>query len=247
MADGRVARVAVTDARGRPLGAVSKRDIARFLLEDSTSRGLQEISVGEACSHPVHMISSDMSVSEAARIFNAKNLACAVVSENDMVSGIVTETDLCQYFALDSSGRFKVGDFMMTDFFFAKSNYSIIHVAHALVFRQPTVPVMDEKLVGILTLTDILSMSQNEFVSSDPHRAILMTTKDLMTRNPIITSEKTELTQAAKVIINNRKSSLPVTDHNSRLVGLLTKHDIVKAMASMPDLLPTENGKVTVA
>jgi IMP dehydrogenase len=115
-------------------------------------------------------------------------------------------------------------------------------VAHALVFRQPTVPVIDEKLVGILTLTDILSMSENELVSSDPDRAILMTTKDLMTRSPITTFEETKLTEAAKVIISNRKNSLPVIDHKSRVVGLLTKHDLVKAMASPRSLLPTEVG-----
>jgi CBS domain-containing protein len=247
MTDGRVSRLVVTDKRDLPLGIVSKRDIARFLLDDSTPRGLKEIGVGETCGGPVHMISSDISVSEAARIFNTKNLTCAVVSENDMVSGIVTETDLCQYFSLNQSGGFKVGDFMTTDFFFAKSNYPIMHVAHALVFRQPTIPVIDEKLVGILTLTDVLSINQNELVSSDPNRALLMTTKELMTRNPIVTSEETELTQAAKVILGNRKSGLPVTDHKSRLVGLLTKHDIVKAMASTRSLPPIESVKGRIA
>jgi CBS domain-containing protein len=83
MTDGRVSRLAATNTSALPLGAVSKHDLARFLLDDSTSRGLEEISVGEACSRPVQLISSEMSVSEAARIFNTKNLACAVVSEND--------------------------------------------------------------------------------------------------------------------------------------------------------------------
>ncbi len=77
MTDGRVSRLVVTDAGVLPLGVVSKRDIARFLLEDSTSRELNEIGVGEVCEGPVHTISSDMSVSEAARIFDAKNLSCA--------------------------------------------------------------------------------------------------------------------------------------------------------------------------
>lgn len=242
-----VSRLVVTDAYNRPLGVISKRDIARFLLGDSTSRRLKEIGVDEAYDHPVHMISSESSVSEIARIFNTENVSCAVVSEDGMVSGIVTETDLCQYFSLDSVRGFKVSDFMTTDFFFAKSNYPVVHVAHALVFRQPTVPVIDEKLVGILTLTDILSMNENEVVSSDPDRAILMTTEDLMTKNPITTLEETEVTQAAKVIISSRKSSLPVTDHKSRVVGILTKHDIVKAMASIRSLPPSEIGKGRVA
>jgi CBS domain-containing protein len=232
MTHGNVSRLVIIDEGSRPLGVVSKRDVARFLLEDSTSRGLQEIGVGEVCTHPVRMISSESSVSEAARILSAENLACAVVSEDDVVSGIVTDRDLCQYFSRGSSGGMKVSDFMTTDFFFAKSNYPIVHVAHALVFRQPTVPVIDEKLVGILTLTDLLSMNENMLVSSDPDRAILMMARDLMTPNPITISEATELTQAAKVIADSRKSSLPVINLESRVVGLLTAHNIVKAMAS---------------
>ena len=48
MTDGRVSRLAVTNTSALPLGVVSKRDNARFLLDDSTSHGLEEISVGEA-------------------------------------------------------------------------------------------------------------------------------------------------------------------------------------------------------
>jgi predicted transcriptional regulator len=55
----------------------------------------------------------------------------------------------------------------------------------------------------------------------------------LMTRNPIATFEEADLTQAAKLIISNRKSSLPVTDHKSGLFGLLTKHDVVRALGSI--------------
>jgi CBS domain-containing protein len=247
MKDERASRLVVLGAHDRPLGVVSKRDIARFLFGDLTKRGLKDIGVGEACAYPVHMIRSESSVSEAAQVFDTKNLSCALVSEDDEVSGIVTETDLCQHFSLDSSAKFKVGDFMTTDFFFAKTNYPVVHVAHALVFRQPTVPVIDEKLVGILTLTDILSMNENELVSSEPDRAILMASKDLMTRSPITTFEETKLTEAAKAIVSNRKNSLPVIDHKSRVVGLLTKHDLVKAMASLRSLLPTEIGNGGVA
>jgi CBS-domain-containing membrane protein len=59
-----------------------------------------------------------------------------------------------------------------------------------------------------------------------------MMARDLMTSNPITISEATGLTQAAKVITDSHKSSLPVINEESRVVGLLTKHNIVKAIAS---------------
>jgi CBS domain-containing protein len=240
MMHGDVSRLVITDENSRPLGVVSKRDVARFLLEDSTSRGLKEISVGEVCTRPVHVISSELSVKEAARVFSTENLACAVVSEDGLVSGIVTDTDLCQYFSLHPFGKFKAEDFMATDFFFARSHYPIIHVAHALVFKQPTVPVIDEKLVGILTLTDLLSITVSGLVSSDPDGAMLMMASDLMSPNPITISATAELTHAAKVMTGSRKNCLPVTNQEFRVVGLLTERNIVKAMASTQGPLPAK-------
>jgi CBS domain-containing protein len=149
----------------------------------------------------------------------------------------MTETDLCHYFAQKFPEEFKVKEFMIGDFLFAKSTYPIMHVAHDIVYRQPSVPVIDEELVGIITLSDLLSLSERV---PDQHRfslsskvdddVALITTKDLMTRNPITTDDETDLAQAAQIIITKGISSLPVVDKESSVIGLLTKHDIVRAL-----------------
>ena len=232
-------QLVVADHRGRPIGLISKRDIARFLLEDTTSRGLEEIVVSEASSKSISTIRPELPVVNAARLFDTSNLGYAVVTNDNPLLGIITETDLCHYFFQKSPGRFKVDDFMQSDFIFAKSTYPVVHVAHAIVFRQQSIPVIDEELVGILTLSDILSIKERiphasgGLKSQSGENAALITTKDVMTRNPITTHENTDLAQAAQVIITKGVGSLPVIDNASKVVGLLTKHDIVKALGQV--------------
>ena len=150
--------VVITDAMD-PIGLVSKRGIARLLLEDGSPRASQNFHVNEACSYSYQKIRSDLSFAEAARLFETENASCAIVSDDEQISGIQTETDLCQYFSLSSPRCLKVSDFMRTAFAHAKSTYPIIHVAHMIVSSQASIPVIDEKLVGILTLSDFLSMT----------------------------------------------------------------------------------------
>jgi len=241
-----VSQLVVADQRHRPIGLISKRDIARFILEDTTTRELEDIPLSEASSKSISTIKQNLPVINAARLFDADNLAYAVVENNNPLMGIITETDLCHYFSQKSPGVYKVKEFMQSDFIFAKSTYPVIHVAQAIVYRQPSVPVIDEALVGILTLSDILSIKERLpssektlLKSQNNENAALITTKDLMTRNPTVTHESADLAQAAQIIVTKGVGSLPVVDNNSKVVGLLVKHDIVKALGQIGGKLVT--------
>ena len=240
MTKNRVSQLVVTDERKRSIGQVSKRDIARFLLEDASTRTLEDIPVSEAATQSIPTIREDTRVFNAARMFDADSLTYAVVTDDNPLLGIITETDLCHYFAQKFPRKFKVGEFMESDYVFAKSSYSIVHVAHAIVFRQQSVPVIDEELIGILTLSDLLSIREKIPKAArgrlNPKAAdemALITTKDLMTQHPVTTLEETDLAQAAQIIINKGISSVPVLDSVSRMVGLLTKRDVVKALGQV--------------
>lgn len=240
MEKNRVSQLVVVDQRGRPLGFISKRDIARFLLEDDSTRDLDAILVSEASSKSLKSLRRDLPVFNAARMFDTENIAYTVVTNDNPLSGIMTETDLCHYFSQKLPQKFRVRDFMERDFIFAKSNYPVMHVAQAIVFRQPSVPVIDEGLVGILTLSDLLSIAEKARktvrwrLSSKPESDFaLLATKDLMTPNPITAKEDADLAQAAQIIINKGVGSLPVIGSEAKVVGLLTKHTIVKALGTI--------------
>jgi len=239
-----VSQLVVIDQRNRPIGLISKRNIARFLLEDTTSREADEILVSEASSKSIFKIRLDLPVINAARLFDTDNLGYAVVTNENPLAGILTETDLSHYFSQKFPDRFKVREFMESDFIFAKSTYPVVHVAHAIVLRQPGVPVIDQELVGIVTLSDILSIKgkfpligNGNAKAKSGEYAALIRTKDVMTPNPTTTCEDTDLAQAAQVITTKGVGSLPVIDGGSKVVGLLTKHDIVRALGQIGDLI----------
>ena len=241
MTRSRVSQLVVVDQRNRPIGLISKRDIARFLLEDPTTRPLRDIKVSEATSKSIPTIKPDFPVFNAARMFDIENLAYSVVTGEPPLSGIITETDLCYYFSQKWPGKFKVRDLALGDFIFAKSSYPVVHVAQAIVYKQPSVPVIDEELVGILTLTDLLSirekvpevMHSHLFGSKRGNETALIRTGDLMTRDPVTTIPESDLAQAAHIITTKGIGSLPVVDNERKVVGLLTKHDIVKALGRL--------------
>jgi len=236
MTEDHVSQLVVTDQRSRPIGFISKREIARFLLEDDTTRRLEEINVSEASTQSIPTIRPFLPVYNAARMFDTENLAYTVVTNDKPLLGIVTETDLCQYFGKKSAAKFKVSEFMSSDFIFAKSTYPIIHVAQAVVFRQSGVPVIDEELVGMVTLSDLLAIREKApkavhgRLSKRENDAALTTTKELMTKNPVTVPEDMDLVQTAQLMIEKGISSLPVLDQSKKVVGLLTKHDIVRAL-----------------
>ncbi len=195
--------------------------------------------MSEASSDSIPSIRRDLLVFNAARMFDTENIAYTVVTNERPLSGIMTETDLCHYFSQKWPGKFTVREFMARDFMFAKSNYPAVHVAQAIVFRQPSVPVIDEELVGIVTLSDILSIGETtrrtvgRLTARPESDFALITTKDLMTLNPITTDAYADLAQAAQIVINKGIGSLPVVDDGANVVGLLTKHDIVKALGTI--------------
>jgi CBS domain-containing protein len=238
---GRVSQLVVINDAMNPIGLVSKRNIARLLLEDGTLRSLEDFQVAEACDYSYHKVTSASPVTEVARLFDTENVSCAIVSENELISGILTETDLCRYFSSHSPSCMKVNDFMMKEFLHAKSTYPIIHVAHMIVNKQPSVPVIDENLVGILTLSDFLSIQDgrlddcNKRTNGKKNDAALLPTKELMTRSPFTVLPCDDLIEAARIVINKQVCALPVVENDSEVVGLLTKHDIVRALGRTPD------------
>jgi CBS domain-containing protein len=56
--------------------------------------------------------------------------------------------------------------------------------------------------------------------------------RDVMMYDPITISQNSDLADAAQIMAMNRISGLPVVDSNGDLVGIITKSDVVKAMAA---------------
>lgn len=80
-------------------------------------------------------------------------------------------------------------------------------------------PVLENgKLVGIVTEDDILSKPTAERVN------------DMMTRNVITVNERDSVYRVASIVMRNRIKRVPVMS-NSLIVGIISRHDLVRALA----------------
>jgi CBS domain-containing protein len=59
----------------------------------------------------------------------------------------------------------------------------------------------------------------------------ILLAQDIMKFNPIMVTDYSNLVDAALIMRGNRISGLPVVDSNDKLVGIITKTDIIKAIA----------------
>jgi len=62
----------------------------------------------------------------------------------------------------------------------------------------------------------------------------MLSAKDIMTRKLITVSPETEITQAARLLLENRINGVPVVDEAGRLVGILCQSDLISQQKKMP-------------
>jgi len=124
------------------------------------------------------------------------------------------------------------------------------------VLRQhelPGVPVVDDvgKLVGIVTEADLVIRDEDAdlhlphyielwggvvFLESVKHyeerlrRAFAATVAEMMTPDPLSVTPEDSVRDAARLIAEHKHNRLPVVDPDGRLVGMVTRVDVLEAL-----------------
>jgi CBS domain-containing protein len=96
MGKNRIGSVVIT-REGEPIGIFTERDLfTHFLATDSPLT----IQVGEACSSPLMVIPSRITIHEAAYLMASKKIKRLPVIEDDDLIGIITAQDLVEVYAM---------------------------------------------------------------------------------------------------------------------------------------------------
>lgn len=112
--------------------------------------------------------------------------------------------------------------------------------ASALMKREKVhrLPVLDrdKKLVGIITEKDILYASPSPVSSLSIHEMAYLLSqlkvKKLMTRNVVTITKDTTVEEAARLMVDQDLSSLPVLE-DGKLVGIVSKSDLFKILLEL--------------
>ncbi|KAG5051390.1 hypothetical protein AAZX31_02G098600 [Glycine max] len=154
-----------------------------------------------------------------------------------------------------ANGTYTVSDFMTKkqDLHVVKTTTTVDEALEALVNNRISgLPVIDEdwNLVGVVSDYDLLAIDSisggpqsdaNLFPDVDSTwktfnelQKLLSKTNgqvvgDLMTPTPLVVHESTSLEEAARLLLETKYRRLPVVDDDGKLVGLITRGNIVKA------------------
>jgi CBS domain-containing membrane protein len=164
----------------------------------------------------------------------------------------VTVEDLMKIYALALenarvrvSSTIPVGDVMTTHVITVRAEADLHEVTRLLTENSISgLPVVDHtnRVIGLISEADVLSMTgvRRGHTFRDLIRHILgepvpkdaqgRTVGDFMTSPAVTVTADTDIREAAKVLDEKRIKRLPVVDHEQRLVGILSRADIVRTI-----------------
>lgn len=252
-------RLPITDpGTGKILGIVTSMDILNFLgggekykilhekYEDNFLAAVNE-SVKKIMTRDIEVLSNKASLNDAVKKIHEKGVgALPVVDSDNKIVGIVSERD----FAILLSGVLTeelVEDFMTKDVISTTPGTPIESASKIMVRnRLRRIPVVgeerktphpeNEKIVGIITSTDILeflgaSKAFDSMVSNNAEEILNSKITDIMEQEVIYTTPLTRLGDVCEIMDKKGIGGLPVVK-NGEVVGMITESDILKVINS---------------
>lgn len=236
------------------VGIITEKDLGFFLLNDSSQRTLDEINIAQVAK-PLLSIDDDASPKQCAKMMLENGIGSLGVDSDDEVVGIITKTDLVEYFAKECKGKKTVGEYMSPYYAWSYSHEKLSKIVAKLLDDKISRLILrnqNEDPVGILSFRDLfriaLTQGQEESVLDNADAAIsvvftrkgflsdtgfgaTMSANDIMKDEIVTVSYDDDLAAASQVLVENKINGAGVLSANGSLVGIISKTDIIKAIA----------------
>lgn len=101
------------------------------------------------------------------------------------------------------------------------------------------IPVVDEagQVIGIISDRDVRDASPSKATTLDMYEMHYLLAelkaKNIMTTKPITVKPTDTVEQAALVMLDHKVGGLPVVDESGKLVGIISDHDVFKALVDI--------------
>ncbi|NOQ44193.1 MAG: CBS domain-containing protein [Nitrosopumilus sp.] len=247
-------RLVVINTKKFPVGIITEKDIAKtiYALGD---KPIKSVKVSGFMSKKLFTVKKTASVYDSAKLMKKHHISSVIVlGKNGVLEGLVTKTDLASIFLTHAVSPLKVSKIMTRRVVTAMPGDSLLYVESLLIHnRISRIVIQRNKVpVGIITYRDFVPAKLPHWIvqSADPKEVENYRIKkdlndfrvnqmshllhfkavDIMASNPITVKADEDVGVAVLLMIRNGISGLPVVK-NSKLVGIITKADIVKAIA----------------
>ena len=235
---------------------VSEKDLGLFLFSDTSGRKLGQISLSDI-SKEIISVNEFTNLDECARKILDLEIGSLAISSDDNVIGILTKTDLVKYFSAAYLGKKTVGEYMTPYYAWEYSDSSISYVVSKMIEKKISRIILRNKSEipdGIITFRDLfkisLKLGQEDEVldNSDSMISVIFPRKgfvsksgfgeatkafEIMTKNILSVNYDDDLAKTGKLLNNKQVNGAGVLSRNGNLIGMISKTDIVKALAFM--------------
>lgn len=246
-----VKRLVITEGT-KPLGIITERDINKFLEEDKTTRAIDEIPVKHFMQKKIVIITDEFEddfYQCASKMENLKIGSVILVDKNGNLSGIISRTDVVKSYANIFGGKYLVKDFMSSKVVTCRKSDSLKFALRLMNQNDVSKLIAtdgDGSAIGLITTNTLLTHSDYFTKGNTRSRDYLLPLNkkliidDLVEKNLVTCKESDDLANAASLMIKHKISGIPVLDSNQKLIGMVSKTDIVRAFS---DVVPHEHLK----
>jgi CBS domain-containing protein len=240
----------------KPVGIITEKDIAKSVSIFSR-KPIGKILVMDIMSKNLVTVPLDASIQDCAKQMKNHGISSVVViNERGKLIGIVTKTDLVSTFLVQSTVSLPITKIMTKKVITVSPDESIFEVESVLFNNEirRVIVTKGKSPVGIITYRDFIpaktfdvykeftdpaeraeiaqSSQINEFNVNRLSYLLTFSARDIMTKNPFIAYSDDVVYTAAILMIRHGISGIPVVK-NKKLVGIVTKTDIVNVLADV--------------
>lgn len=247
-----ISRLVVLES-GKPVGIISEKDVGLFLFDDATRQGLDRIPL-EKIMRKIEYIDEQKTLEECAKIMLDKKFSSLMIGNEERPQGIFTKTDLVKYYSENYVGKNKITDFMTMEYVFTHSAAPLFKVVRKMLENKVSrviVKNQNEQPVGVISFRDLFRISlelgsdedsgnvlaeqvRKGFLSEEGFGGVSLAS-EVMSDGIITIKFHEDLVDACKLMLENNVNGLAVLDGNSSLAGIVSKTDIIRALASIPN------------
>lgn len=250
-----ISRIAISH-NGKTVGIITEKDIARYLYDNPPTKRLSEVSLKEFVRKKLITVNENSPIGICSMLMLKHGISSLIVVDKEgKDKGIITKTDLIEYYAYHRTVRILVHECMSKKVHSVAPDETIHMIAMLMNSHKISRVVVEKnkKPIGIVTARDFLPVSlihgvgllgywttRADMILTKKHQRFIpsgmlgfVLAQDIMT-TPLTISMNTDIAEAARVMIRNRISGLPVINKKGYIVGIITKTDILKNQIVTP-------------
>ena len=249
----KIKRVLVVD-KTKPVGIITEKDIAKKIYELGT-KPIKSVKAIDFKPKTLFTLTRDNSVQECAKLMKRHGINSVIIlNKNNTLDGVVTKTNLASSFLIGDTPSIKVSKLMKRKLITVAPSDPILY-AESLLLKYGISRIIVKRSqipVGIVTFRDFVPAKIPQWIaeSADPKDVQEYKFKeglkenhsnqlsylfpfhatDIMSTKLITVETEDDVGTAITRMIKHNVSGLPVLK-NSKLVGIITKSDIVNNLA----------------